>query len=234
MGDIDWIQVFLLYTVLLVSLVVHEASHAWVAFLGGDRTAYHGGQVTLNPIPHIQRSPFGTVILPLLLLLSTNGTAIAGFASAPYDPAWAARHPKRAALMALAGPLSNILLVLLASLVLIVLVRTTEMDDYDLQRVLWNWTRSGEGPVFAAALIAKTFVFLNVLLALLNLFPWPPLDGASVLEGFFPRQLGGFFGYLRYQPILMLLGFIVVWRVLYVIFIPTYTAIGDFLVAACR
>jgi Zn-dependent protease len=66
-------QSVLLYVVLLVSLVVHEASHALVALLGGDRTAYLGGQVTLNPVPHIQREPVGTVLLPILVLAASGG-----------------------------------------------------------------------------------------------------------------------------------------------------------------
>lgn len=119
MPDLDWILVFQLYTVLVVSLVFHEAAHAWLAYLGGDNTAYHGGQVTLNPIPHMQRSPFGTVLLPLGMLIMSGGTMCAGFASAPYDPIWAARHPRRAALMALGGPAANALLALIAVAVLL-------------------------------------------------------------------------------------------------------------------
>ena len=77
--------------------LVHEAMHALVAWKGGDPTAYHGGQVSLSPIPHIRREPIGMLVVPLLTAF-TQGWAM-GWASAPYDPVWAERHPKRAALM---------------------------------------------------------------------------------------------------------------------------------------
>ena len=106
----------LFYVVFLFSITLHEAAHAWAAKLGGDLTAYHGGQVSLDPMPHIRREPFGMVILPLLSAVTTGWPF--GFASAPYDPEWARKHPKRAALMALAGPGANLLLVLIAAALL--------------------------------------------------------------------------------------------------------------------
>ena len=75
------------YVALLFSLTLHEASHAWAAMKGGDRTAYHGGQVSLDPMPHIRREPFGTVVVPLLSF-ALSGWMI-GWASTPYDPRWA-------------------------------------------------------------------------------------------------------------------------------------------------
>src|SRR6185436_4556846 len=96
----------------LFSTTVHEAMHAFVAWKGGDPTAYHGGQVSLSPIPHIKREPIGMLVVPLLTSL-TQGWAM-GWASAPYDPLWAARHPQRAALMAAAGPAGNFAIALVA------------------------------------------------------------------------------------------------------------------------
>ena len=112
--DIDPVQGLLFYAVFLFSITLHEAAHAWAALRLGDATAYHGGQVTLDPRPHIRREPFGMVVLPLLSV-AVSGWPF-GFASAPYDPHWAMRYPKRAAWMALAGPASNLLLVLLAGI----------------------------------------------------------------------------------------------------------------------
>ena len=102
------VEALILYAVFLFSVTVHEAAHAWVALLGGDPTAYEGGQVTLDPIPHIQREPWGMVIIPVIALFLIGWPF--GYASAPYDPAWAARYPKRAGWMALAGPAANLLL----------------------------------------------------------------------------------------------------------------------------
>ena len=101
------------YAVFLFSLAFHEAAHAFVALRMGDRTAYEGGQVTLNPVPHIRREPFGTVIVPILSY--ALGGWMIGWASTPYDPRWANQYPRRSALMALAGPVANGVLVLAAA-----------------------------------------------------------------------------------------------------------------------
>src|SRR5918994_1002237 len=95
---------FLWFVVFLFSTTVHEAMHAFAAWKGGDPTAYEGGQVSLSPLPHIKREPIGMVVVPLITAL-TQGWAI-GWASAPYDPHWASRHPGRAAVMSAAdgGP----------------------------------------------------------------------------------------------------------------------------------
>src|SRR5207302_618671 len=84
---------FILYVVFLFSTTCHEAAHALAAKIGGDQTAFLGGQVTLNPVPHIQREPWGMVIIPILMLVMTG--SLIGWASAPYDPNWARRHPHR-------------------------------------------------------------------------------------------------------------------------------------------
>src|SRR5262245_32797828 len=103
---------FISYVVFLFSTTCHEASHALVAKWGGDSTAALGGQVTLNQIPHIRREPWGMVVIPILAFLFTHG--MIGWASAPFDPLWERRHPKRSALMALAGPAANFTLMLIA------------------------------------------------------------------------------------------------------------------------
>src|SRR5215470_15270748 len=96
---------FILFVAFLFSTTCHEASHALVAKLGGDETAAQGGQVTLNPVPHIRREPWGMVVFPILSFLFTQ--SMIGWASAPFDPEWERRYPRRAAWMALAGPAAN-------------------------------------------------------------------------------------------------------------------------------
>lgn len=222
-------RILLFYVVLLVSLVVHEAAHALLALLGGDRTAYVGGQVTLNPVPHIRREPLGTVILPLALLIMSKGTMCMGFAHAPYDPVWAYRHPKRAALMAAAGPLSNLTLAALAFLVLELLVATgaaaTIPGSYGagirfaehLEMV--QPLDDDNGYVAGAVKMASVFLLLNVLLAFINLMPIPPFDGAGVVEGLFPRT-AALFGIVRSQFVLMIVGLLVVWQLIDLWFWP--------------
>src|ERR1700694_2194903 len=107
---------FISYVAFLFSTTCHEASHALVAKLGGDSTAALGGQGTLTPVRPIRREPWGMVVIPILALLFTGG--MIGWPSAPFDPLWERRHPRRAAWMALAGPATNYTLMLIAALIL--------------------------------------------------------------------------------------------------------------------
>ena len=107
---------FLEYVVFLLSTTCHEAAHALVAKWGGDTTALEGGQVSLNPWPHIRREPFGMVLMPLIGIAS--GSGLIGWASAPYNPKWAIENPKHAARMSLAGPVANFGLAALAGILM--------------------------------------------------------------------------------------------------------------------
>jgi Zn-dependent protease len=157
---------FIWYVGFLFSTTCHEAAHAMAAKIGGDDTAFAGGQVTLNPVPHIQREPWGMVVIPILSLIAMHN--LFGWASAPYDPEWARRHPRRAAWMALAGPATNYTLMLIAALIL---------------RLGWtyHWLRVDEaaGRADFATTVLGVFFFLNLLLGTFNLLPVPPLDGST-------------------------------------------------------
>ena len=200
--DIQLIIVW--YVTLLVSLVVHEAAHALVALIGGDQTAYLGGQVSLNPVPHIRREPFGTVILPLGLLLMSEGTMTMGYATTPIDARWAYDNPKKAALMSAAGPLSNVLLAAIAFGILKGLILLDYASGSSQLPLLVRPT-GDEGWVYATALMASLFFLLNIFLALLNLLPVPPLDGSGIIEGLFPksRPLMSFIASQPYIPLLL-------------------------------
>jgi Zn-dependent protease len=170
------------YVAFLLAVTCHEAAHAWVAWLGGDPTAYAGGQVTLNPLPHIQREPFGTVLAPLISYMLIGWTM--GWASAPYDPHWEDRHPRRAALMALAGPLANLVLAAVAFAVLktgLVVGWWVQSEGRADQMLLTETTAPWAAGV---AVFASIVLLLNCVLFVFNLFPVPPLDGASVIAGF--------------------------------------------------
>lgn len=165
------------YIVFLFSTVCHEGAHALAAKLGGDPTAFHGGQATLNPVPHIQREPFGTVVVPILSFLLNRGGWMIGWASAPYDPAWAARHPRRAAWMALAGPAANFSLMLVAAAG----IRAGIALGYFRAPEVATFTRITEATHpetmgFAATFLSILFL-LNLVLGTFNLLPVPPLDG---------------------------------------------------------
>ena len=103
---------FIWYVAFLFSTTCHEAAHAFVAKLGGDETAAQGGQVSLNPVPHMRREPWGMIVIPILSFLAMQ--TMFGWASAPFDPLWERRHPRRSAWMALAGPAANFSLMLIA------------------------------------------------------------------------------------------------------------------------
>jgi len=181
------------YAVFLLSLTCHEAAHALAAWRGGDPTAYEAGQVSLSPWPHIRREPWGTVLVPLLTFFMYAGSGSAwmmGWASAPYDPVWEHKHPRRAAVMAMAGPLANLALVALAFAVLAglfaggMLVRP-EPGLLGIDRLAV--AAPGVSSVFdGVARLLSILLSLNLLLCVFNLMPCPPLDGASVLAGILP------------------------------------------------
>jgi hypothetical protein len=108
------------YAVFLFTLTFHEGAHALVALRGGDDTAERGGQVTLNPLPHIRREPFGTIVFPILTFFMSGW--MMGWASTPYNRYWADRHPRRVAAMSAAGPVANFVLASIAFVVLRVLL----------------------------------------------------------------------------------------------------------------
>ena len=168
------------FAVFLLSTTLHEAAHAWAALKGGDPTAYHGGQVSLDPMPHIRREPFGMVLLPLLTAVTTGWPM--GFASAPYDPDWARRYPRRAALMALAGPAANLLLVLLAAALLRAGYATGDFVAPErLNFGVVAEAASDSGMWYAAARVLGAFFSMNLVLCVFNLLPFPPLDGSAAI-----------------------------------------------------
>jgi len=195
--NLDIPRLVVTYLAFLFSTTCHEAAHALFALRGGDRTAYLGGHVTLDPTPHIRREPFGMVVVPLVGFLLSGG--MIGWASVPVDPMWARRHPLRAALMSFAGPATNFLLAIISLIVLKVL-----QDSGSLTNLPPNSVMAGVRMLLIAML------HLNILLGIFNLFPLPPLDGAGVAEGLSPRTFGSFYDRLRETPMLALLGMIVI------------------------
>jgi Zn-dependent protease len=199
----------------LFSTTCHEAAHAWAAYRGGDPTAYEGGQVTLDPLPHIRREPFGLLLAPLLSYYWWGW--MMGWASAPYDPAWGRRHPRRWALMALAGPMANLALAVIAFVLIKILLATGTFQvpsHFDLFSSLVE--PAGEvgarSPLRALSMLLSVMLSLNVMLALFNLMPVLPLDGASVLQGLFPNTLGPLYDKMRGTPMIELLGLLIAWN----------------------
>jgi Zn-dependent protease len=212
------------FVVFLFTLTVHEACHSLAAWLGGDRTAREGGQLTLNPWPHIRREPLGTVVVPILTFISSGW--MMGWASTPFDPEWGRRHPKRMAAMSAAGPAGNLLIAIVSFLVLKGLLasgRVVPPDTIDFHRLVEPRLGTPEGSVLhPLAFLLSVALSLNVLLFLFNLLPLPPLDGAGILQGLLPDSYGRFVDGLRRNPMMSLVGLLIAWQVLDALYQPAF------------
>jgi Zn-dependent protease len=212
------------YVVFLFTLTFHEGAHALVAWLGGDDTAYRGGQVSLNPWPHIRREPFGTVLVPVLTFIWSGW--MMGWASAPYDPSWGNRHPRRLAAMSAAGPAANFLLmaaVFAAIKIFIAAGMFVAPDTVGFSRVVGAPAGTPDDSLLhAAAFTLSVALNLNLLLFLFNLIPLPPLDGSGVLQGLFPAAAGRLLAPLAGNPMLSLFGLLVAWRIFGYLFRPAF------------
>ena len=151
----------------LISVTMHEAAHGYAANLLGDDTAKKLGRVTLNPFKHIDR--FGTVILPLLLILMKS-PFIFGWAKPVPVMFHRLKNPLRdMVIVAIAGPLTNIALAIISASILSLMQNLSLLDNLWLVRTLIN------------------FIFINIILAVFNMIPVPPLDGGRVAVGLLPK-----------------------------------------------
>jgi Zn-dependent protease len=199
------------YIVFLFSVIFHEAAHAWAAKKGGDLTAYLGGQVSLDPIPHIKREPFGMVILPIISLFLIGFPF--GFASAPYDVDWANRNHKKAAWMALAGPAANLILFFIA---LILIKVGLSLDYFEIPREIRYFhlvDPVGDNQVIRnVSMFFSIFYSMNLLLAILNMFPLPPFDGSQMISFLLSQSQARRYREFITQPIFGIIGMIIVWK----------------------
>ena len=204
------------YVVFVYCTVCHEAGHAWAALRLGDDTAYSGGQVSLDPTPHIRREPIGMVVAPILSFLLGGG--LIGWASAPYDPVWAQRHPRHAAWMALAGPAANLAFVLAAALLIRVGVEAQVFTAPDFaDRTHVTTALGGAGWEFAALVLSIVYS-LNLLLFVFNLIPLPPFDGSSVAMLLMSESMAAKYQNFLASGSLRIFGLFVAWKAIGQIF----------------
>lgn len=215
------------FVVFLFSTTLHEAGHALAAYKLGDPTAYEGGQVSLNPLPHIQREPLGMILVPIITFAAVNW--MMGWASAPYDPVWAHRYPRRAAVMALAGPACNLILLLVSGGLLRAGMAAGIYEPYPYwkfpnqfhyERLVQVTSENVGGWAEGAIVPLSILFFLNLILFFFNLLPLPPLDGSAVLPAFMSSETAARYHAFLHQPMISLIGLLVAWKVFPYLFIP--------------
>ena len=189
MAGINFVEVFIIFLVLLFSLTVHEAAHALTADRLGDPTARLLGRVSLNPAVHID--PVGTIVFPLIAII-TNLPVLGWAKPVPVNVTRLRGHWKRKyMLIAAAGPASNLVLAVIASILLHVIPVSGRLAEAAL------------GPLGA---VLREAVYLNVLLAVFNMVPVPPLDGGNVLAGVLRGPVADMYDRLRPYGFIILYG----------------------------
>lgn len=208
------------YLIFLLSSSLHEGFHAFAGYKLGDKTAFYAGQLTLNPLAHIKREPFGMVLVPIISF-ALSGWMI-GWASVPYNLNWSLQFPKKSALMAAAGPFANFLLLLIG----ILIVKTGIYFGIFYPPTSISFTslvQTTNNNIFnSVSVFLSILITLNLLLFLFNLLPVPPLDGSSIIPLFLSEKLGVKFKMLMFNPIVGLAGLFFAWQFFGYIFKPFF------------
>lgn len=182
----ETLQIFSII-VLIFSAVIHEYAHGWMADRLGDPTARYMGRLTLNPLAHLD--PVGSVLVPIVLLFTT-GFMVGWAKPVPYNPYNLKDQKNGPALVGIAGPGSNLLLALIFGIAIRILMLQGESVDSRL------------------VILFGIIVLYNILLALFNLMPIPPLDGSKVLFHLMPYSMHGVREFLERNSMLLLIAFI--------------------------
>lgn len=208
------------YMAFLISVIIHEASHAYSAMKLGDNTAFESGQVSIDPFPHIRREPVGTVLIPILSYLM--GGWMIGWASTPYDVFWAKNNPSRASLMALSGPLSNLIIVFAVAFMIhigIALDFFHAPQNISFSRIVVSHK---DGAMAGMATFLSILFSMNLLLFTFNLIPLPPLDGSRIIPLFLNRNLALSYMDLIHNNNFSFIGILISWKIFDYIFSPIY------------
>lgn len=173
--------------ILIFSAVIHEVAHGWMAKRLGDDTADMAGRLTLNPLKHLD--PIGSVLLPILLIITKANFFVAWAKPVPYNP-YNLRDRKFGELkVALAGPVSNLLIALVFAIFVRVVVSIEGISASFLQADMTSLLTLTHGSLLASlVLVAILIIYINIFLAIFNLIPIPPLDGSKILYAFLPAR----------------------------------------------
>lgn len=202
-----------LLPLLLFSVIVHEVAHGWMAERWGDPTARMLGRITLNPLPHID--PFGSILVPALLMVSGSGVIFGWAKPVPVTPENFRDRKMGDIAVSLAGPASNVVIALgLAALLAVV-----SAVAGDVPRTVWLFCSYG--------------IFLNFILAVFNLIPIPPLDGSHVVAALLPPRLAYAYRSVGQIGLLILMGVLfLVPGAFALVFLPARAATGALLALA--
>ncbi len=191
---------FLSIVILILSVIIHEVAHGYMADRLGDPTARLQGRLTLNPVKHID--PFGSVILPLMMAIVTPGFVFGWAKPVPYNPYNLKNKRSGEFLIAAAGPLSNLVIALIFGCII-------------------RFVQQGVMTPFIE--IASYIVIINLTLAVFNLIPIPPLDGSKLLFSILPQQYGKTRMMLEtYAPILIIVVIFFLWKFIYPVIWPIF------------
>lgn len=200
---------FYIIPILLFSVIIHEIAHGWTALKCGDPTAKDAGRLTLNPIPHIDL--FGSIILPLVFVFSGSSFFLAWAKPVPVNPNNFNNYRRDDILVSAAGPISNLLMGFFCCIGMIIMSRVS--PDAETGSVSYFITK-----MFVSG------VSLNVMLAIFNLIPVPPLDGSHIVASFLPDSIA-------YQ--FRRIGFVGVFIVIFLLQVPAFKMILFNLVDIC-
>lgn len=179
----DWFLIISLFTSFIIGITVHETAHAWMGYKLGDSTAKDEGRISLNPVRHID--PIGSLLLPIIGLLTPAMMLIGWAKPTPYNPANLKDLKKDELLIAVAGPVSNILLAIAVNILAIIMAFFVGVLGMNID--------TNEG-IFR---FLTYVIYGNLLLAFFNLLPIPPLDGGSFLKIVLPQRFNALIMFLN-------------------------------------
>jgi Zn-dependent protease len=186
--------------ILIMSVVIHEVAHGYVAYRLGDETARLQGRLTLNPLAHLDI--FGSILLPLFLIISHAGFVVGWAKPVPYNPNNLRKGKYSEVFVAIAGIVANLAIaVIFGILIRIMIISGISFGDAYTMSAFYK--------------IASTVVIVNIVLALFNLIPIPPLDGSKILFGLFPNSLREISAFMDKWGVYILIFFIIfIWKYL--------------------
>ena len=179
--------------ILLFSVIIHEIAHGWTALMLGDPTAKMMGRLTLNPIPHIDL--IGSIVVPLFSLFAAGSVFIAWAKPVPVDPRNFSHYRRDDILVSVAGPVSNIIMALVCSIAVILLAMARSAVSAEL---------ADQAIVFLLRMFYGG-IYLNIVLAVFNLIPVPPLDGSHILASLLPARAAAVFTRVGFAGIFLIL-----------------------------